>query len=86
MSSNKLAEVRILLPALEEDSVVSLVLRAFKTNSDKEVASSLLSETYLKNLRNSLEELLKAAAEEPHKPNKRVETLLSTLRLISWMQ
>jgi regulator of replication initiation timing len=75
MNSNKLEPVRIHLPALEEDLVASLVLRAFKTNLDRVVANNNLLEIYSKNLRNFLVGHLKAVEEEQHKIRKKEETL-----------
>lgn len=74
MSSNNMEVAKILL----EDSVAVLVdsqdLKGFKINSDKVVSNNHL-ETYLKNLRNFSEELLKEVAGELLKPVKREETL-----------
>lgn len=85
MNSNKLELARIHLGALEVDSQGSRDLRDFKTSSDR-VASSNHSETYLKNLRNSLVAHLRAEAEGQHKLAKRAGTLLLIARSISWTQ
>lgn len=86
MNSNKLEPVRIHLLALEADSVASLDSRVSKINLGKAAANSNNhSETFLKNLRNSLVGHRRAVAEEPPKMLKREETLLLTVRLILWM-